>query len=52
MALASTQGDLDAARLDAADVLDQAGWEKSARHVIDCIGVPVAPANGEEIASE
>ena len=52
MALAATQQDLDAARMDAADVLDQAGWEKSARNVIDSIGVPIAPANGEEIPSE
>jgi len=52
MALAATQQDLDAARMDAADVLDQAGWEKSARHVIDSIGVPIASANGAEILSE
>src|SRR3546814_8517445 len=32
----------DLARMDAADLLDQAGWRKSARTVIDSIGRPVA----------
>jgi len=42
IACVTTQSELDAARMDAADVLDQAGWEKSARAVIDSIGRPVA----------
>ncbi len=42
MALVSTQSELDVARMDVADLLDQAGWSKSARTVIDSIGRPVA----------
>ena len=40
LALASTHGELDAARIEAADVLDQAGWTRSSRIVIDAIGRP------------
>ena len=47
IALASTQGELDIARMDAADILDQAGWENSARTVIDSIGRPVVPDDRE-----
>jgi len=43
MALVSTQSELDVARMDVADLLEQAGWSKSARTVIDSIGRPVAP---------
>jgi hypothetical protein len=42
LSLASTQDEIDAARMEAVDVLDQAGWEKSARVVLDSIGRPVA----------
>jgi len=42
IALVSTQSELDIGRMDVADVLDQAGWSKSARTVIDSIGRPVA----------
>ena len=42
LALASTQCELDAARMEAMDVLDQAGWEKSSRAVRHAIGIPVA----------
>lgn len=42
IALVSTQSELDVARMDVADLLDQAGWSKSARTVIDSIGRPVA----------
>jgi len=42
IALVSTQSELDVARMDAADLLDQAVWRKSARSVIDSIGRPVA----------
>jgi hypothetical protein len=42
IALASTQSELDVARMDVADLLDQAGWPKSARAVVDSIGRPVA----------
>ncbi|WP_176598791.1 hypothetical protein [Sphingobium sp. 15-1] len=38
LALASTQDEIDAARMEAADVLDQAGWERSARIVVESIG--------------
>jgi len=31
--------------MDAADLLDQAGWRKSARTVIDSIGRPVGRAD-------
>ncbi|MGE4410449.1 MAG: hypothetical protein AB7D33_07760 [Sphingobium sp.] len=41
IALASTQSELDVARMEATDVLDQAGWENSARTVIDNIGLTV-----------
>ncbi|AEG48619.1 MULTISPECIES: hypothetical protein [Sphingomonadaceae] len=47
VALVSTQSELDAARMEAADILDQAGWEKSARIVIDSIGRPVASDDQE-----
>ncbi|HUD94847.1 hypothetical protein [Sphingobium sp.] len=47
IALASTQSELDVARMDAADILDEAGWEKSARTVIDSIGPPVASDDAE-----
>lgn len=46
IALISTQSELDVARMDVADVLDQAGWSKSARTVIDSMGRPVAPTIG------
>jgi hypothetical protein len=42
IALASTHSELDVARMDVADLLDQAGWSKSARTVINSIGRPVA----------
>ncbi|MBN9990949.1 hypothetical protein JND45_16575, partial [Listeria monocytogenes] len=41
LALASTHGELDAARIEAADVLDQAGWTRSARIVNDAIALRV-----------
>jgi len=47
VALVSTQGELDAARMEAADILDQAGWEISARTVIDSIGRPIASDDQE-----
>lgn len=43
----TTQSELDAARMEAADILDQAGWEKSARTVIDSIGRSVADHHRE-----
>jgi hypothetical protein len=45
IALVSTQSELDVARMDAADLLDQAGWSKAARSVIDSIGRPVPSDN-------
>jgi hypothetical protein len=42
LALASTQAELDAARMEAADILDQAGWERSARGVIETLGRSVS----------
>lgn len=45
IALAAIQSELDAARMEAADILDQAGWENSARTVIDSIGHPVTSAD-------
>ena len=47
VALVATQSELDSARMEAADILDQAGWEKSARAVIDSIGLPVADHHPE-----
>lgn len=44
LALSSTQDELDAARMEAMDALDQAGWERSARAVAEAIGLPVAGA--------
>lgn len=41
IALVSAQSELDVARMDVADLLDQADWSKSARTVIDSIGRPV-----------
>ena len=43
LALASTQDEIDVARMEAADILDQAGWERSARIVVESIGRPVVP---------
>lgn len=42
LALAATQKELDAARMEAADILDQAGWEHSARVVIQALGSSVS----------
>jgi len=47
IAIASTQSELDVARMDVADVLDRAGWENSARIVIDSIGRPIAADDQE-----
>lgn len=43
LALASTQDEIDATRMEAVDVLDQAGWETSARSVMESIGRPIPP---------
>lgn len=51
LALASTQDDLDAARMEAVDILDQAGWDKSARIVTEAIGLPIASADNPESPS-
>ena len=48
IAVARSQTELDIARIDAADVLDQAGWEKSARIVTNCVGLPIAPPDSRE----
>lgn len=47
LALVSTQSQLDVARMEAADILDQAGWEKSARTVVDTIGRGIAADDQE-----
>ena len=46
LALASTQSELDVARMEAMDVLDEAGWKKSARAVRHAIGLPVTSCEG------
>ncbi|EXS71090.1 MULTISPECIES: hypothetical protein [unclassified Sphingobium] len=47
IALASSHRELDAARIEAADILDQAGWTRSARIVIDTIGLPIVRDDGD-----
>jgi hypothetical protein len=47
LALASTHGELDAARIEAADVLDQAGWTRSARIVNDAIALRIGSGDGD-----
>lgn len=47
LALACSQSELDMARMEAADVLDQAGWTKSASTVVDSIGLSVVPDERE-----
>lgn len=41
IALAADQSELDVARTAVADILERAGWENSARTVIDSIRCPV-----------
>ncbi|PJG47231.1 hypothetical protein CAF53_02480 [Sphingobium sp. LB126] len=47
LARAATQDELDAARMEAADILDDAGWERSARAVLDVLGRPVSASNDQ-----
>jgi len=52
IALVSTQSELNVARMDVADLLDQAGWRKLAQTVIDSIGRPVACDDREGPSSQ